>query len=183
MLIGQGWSLRNLVLLGFFFFLLSIVLQNTFHFFDCMLVVVLENLLASQSNLLFEHLFVISQEELKPVALSVYLYFDVKRVVNCLILLFDEGHKVFGFVIKLKLIYKGLEELPYLGDEDDYDSNNNKVEKCELDDQKEEVYEQEENSELNQSQRVEHVEWTLSLPWLQVWLGFQFMDCLQIALV
>lgn len=131
--------------LGFFFFLLGIVLENAFHFFDGVFVVVLEDLLASQRNLLFEHLLIVSQQELKPVALAVHLYFDVQCVVNFLVLLLNVGHKVFGFVVELELIYKGLEELPYLGDENNYDSDNDQVEECQLDYQKEDVYEQEEN--------------------------------------
>lgn len=69
---------------------------------------VLEDLLASDSDLLLEHLLVISQQELKPVAFSVVLDLDLQGVVNSLVLLFDEGNKVLGLVIKLELVYEGL---------------------------------------------------------------------------
>ena len=69
---------------------------------------VLEDLLASDGNLLLEHLLVVSQKELKPVAFSVVLDLDLQGVVNSLVLLFDEGNKVLGLVIKLELVYEGL---------------------------------------------------------------------------
>ena len=97
-------------------------------------------------------------------------------MVNFLVLLLNVGHEVFSFVVKLELIYKGLEELPYLGDENNYDSDDDQVEECQLDYQKEDVYEQEENGKLSDSQWGQKVDWALSLSGLQVRVGLQFFN-------
>jgi hypothetical protein len=65
----------------------------------------------SLCDLLLKHLFVVSKQELKPVALSICLNFNAKIVVNRLILLINVGVEVKGAVVKLILLLKGLEEL------------------------------------------------------------------------
>ena len=69
-------------------------------------------------------------------------------MVNSLVLLFDEGNKVLGLVIKLELVYESLKELPYLGDEHKDYAHNDQVEQCKLNDQEEAVDEEEEHNEL-----------------------------------
>ena len=133
--------------------------------------------------MLLKHLLVISQQELKPVSLSVSLDLNVKSVVNCLVLLFDKGNEVLGLVVELEFIYEGLKELPYLSDKDKYDTDNHKVEECQLDDQEETIYKQEEHNELDKAQWHKHIEWHLPLTWLEVWLGLQFFDRFLVAFV
>ena len=122
-----------------FFLFFGVVGQDPLHLLDLVGVSFLEDLLSTECNFLLEHLFVVDQDKLKPVALTVIVNIDSKILVNSVVLLLDEGHEVLCLVVELILLLEGLQELEDLGNDNHNYSDDNQVEQSKLDDQEEYV--------------------------------------------
>ena len=94
---------------------------------------ILEDLLTAVGDLGLEHLLVVSQQELEPVALPVGLNIDAQVLVNRLVLALNEGVEVFGPVAELEFLFEGLEELVDLRHGQPDDAQDHKVEQRQLD--------------------------------------------------
>jgi hypothetical protein len=127
------YKLESLVLL-LLFLLLRVVLQNFLHFFDRERFLLLEDFLPSLRDLVFEHLVVVSQQEVQPVSFSVCLDLNAEIVVNSLILLLNEGKEVLCSIVKLSLFFESLEELVHFEHEHPNYADYHKVEQRQLDD-------------------------------------------------
>jgi len=88
------------------------------------LVTLLEDCLSSLCDFLLEHLFVITEQELKPVAFSVRLNLNSEVKVDSLVLLFNVSEEIFCLIVKLEFLLECFETLEDLGDKHNDDSQN-----------------------------------------------------------
>lgn len=99
---------------------------------------------------MLEHLIIFLQKEFKPVALliSLNINFDCKVVVNCLVLFRNKLLEIFCFVLELELLFESFKELINLSNKHKHNTDNDKVEKSELNDQEEDVGEHNQKNPL-----------------------------------
>ena len=98
-------------------FVFAVVVQNLLHLVNFLLVVrLVEDLLATVSDQLLEHLFLFTQKELKPEAFSLSNDFDVECLVDVGVLLLDEIVEVVCLVVELELPPESILQLPELVD-------------------------------------------------------------------
>lgn len=109
-------------------FIFTVFVQDLLHFFDCLLVSVIEDLFSSSSNDLLEHLLFFFEQEFEPEAFTLWNNLNLHLFVNFFVLSLNELTESFGLVVESKLPSHGLQDLIHLlHDNKDY-SKDDKVE-------------------------------------------------------
>ena len=117
----------------------SIIIEDLFHFFNSLSVLIFENLLSSVSDHLLKHVLIFDEEEFEPAAFTFIFNFDFHWTVNEFILLLDEFGKLFSPICESALPSDSFDKLENLPDENKENTEDDQIEKCKLDNQEENV--------------------------------------------
>ena len=154
-----------------------------FHLLDGRGVLFLEYLLSSVGDHLLVHLLIRFEEEFEPASLWLLFDLDTHLAIDCLVLLLNEGDEIASLVLEFNLPSDTIGKLPQLVSTKDNNTDDDQVEKSQLNNQEENVSEQQEYEELDQVEKDRQVAWEGSLSWLVLELGFKLMLCVFVSFV